>query len=393
MLKEKIQELRSEITKRQTAINTKIKEAHQRAEEDKLEEAKTIKDEITSLKAEIETMTEKLKELEELAGMEAEEITEGAREGKTGEERSFPLGTPQVRLDKGIEEQRRSFETFLRTRGEVRDGLTTEGAAAIIPIEVITTPQKTPEDIVDLVEFVNKVNVTAASGSYPVLENTETELVSVAELEKNPELANPKFNKIDWKVETYRGQLAISQESIDDSGVDLTALVADHLQQVKRNTRNTKIAGVLKTFTAKTVTGTDDIKKILNVDLKQAYARNVLSTSSAFQFLDTLKDKNGQYILQSNISSPSGKTLFGSQIKVVDDTLLGKKAGDMNMFIGDLKRAAFFANRVDVVAKWVENAVYGQVLSLAIRFDVKQADKNAGFYVTIKPPVETGATE
>ncbi|MBB6604486.1 phage major capsid protein, partial [Bacillus pumilus] len=250
MLREKIQELRSEITKRQTAINTKIKEAHQRAEEDKLDEAKTIKDEITSLKAEIETMTEKLKELEELAGMETEEITEGARGVKTGEERSLQLSTPQVRLDKGIEEQRRSFETFLRTRGEVRDGLTTEGAAAVIPIEVITTPQKTPEDIVDLAEFVNKVNVTAPSGSYPVLENTETELVSVAELEKNPELANPKFNNIEWKVETYRGQLAISQESIDDAGVDLTALVADHLQQVKRNTRNTKIAGVLKTFTA-----------------------------------------------------------------------------------------------------------------------------------------------
>lgn len=392
MLKEKIQELRSEITKRQTAINTKIKEAHQRAEEDKLEEAKTIKDEITSLKAEIETMTEKLKELEELAGMKAEEITEAGQAG-TDEQRSLPLVTPHVRLDKGIEEQRRSFETFLRTRGEVRDGLTTEGAAAVIPIEVITTPQKTPEDIVDLVEFVNKVNVTAPSGSYPVLENTETELVSVAELEKNPELANPKFNNIEWKVETYRGQLAISQESIDDAGVDLTALVADHLQQVKRNTRNTKIAGVLKTFTAKTVTGTDDIKKILNVDLKQAYARNVLATSSAFQFLDTLKDKNGQYILQSNISSPSGKALIGNSIKVVDDKLLGKKDGDMIMFIGDLKRAVLFANRVEVVAKWVENAVYGQVLSLAIRFDVKQADKNAGFYVTIKPPVETGATE
>ncbi|MFB8734309.1 hypothetical protein ACEQPO_11210 [Bacillus sp. SL00103] len=42
--------------------------------------------------------------------------------------------------------------------------------------------------------------------------------------------------------------MAISQESIDDTGVDLTALVADHLQQVKRNTRNTKIASVLKTF-------------------------------------------------------------------------------------------------------------------------------------------------
>ncbi|MBW7636569.1 phage major capsid protein, partial [Bacillus licheniformis] len=87
------------------------------------------------------------------------------------------------------------------------------------------------------------------------------------------------------------------------------------------------------------------------------YARNIVATASAFQFLDTLKDKNGQYILRQDISTPTGKMLFGSQVKVVDDTVLGTKSGDAVMFIGDLKRAVLFANRVDATAKWIENEV------------------------------------
>ncbi|MDR4156731.1 phage major capsid protein, partial [Bacillus cereus] len=72
--------------------------------------------------------------------------------------------------------------------------------------------------------------------------------------------------------------------------VDLSAIVANHLQQVKRITKNTKVAEVLRSFPAKTVKGTDDIKHILNVDLMQAYNRDIVATSSAFQSLDTLKD-------------------------------------------------------------------------------------------------------
>nr|MDH3155477.1 phage major capsid protein [Bacillus licheniformis] len=157
-------------------------------------------------------------------------------------------------------------------------------------------------------------------------------------------------------------------------------------KQVKRNTKNAKVAEVLRSFPKKTVTGTDEIKHIFNVDLKQAYARNIVATASAFQFLDTLKDKNGQYILRQDISTPTGKMLFGKQVQVVDDTVLGTKSGDAVMFIGDLKRAVLFANRVDATAKWIENEVYGQVLSLAVRFDVKKADGKAGYFVTINPP-------
>ncbi|MED1821410.1 phage major capsid protein [Bacillus subtilis] len=384
MLSEKIKELRSQITKKQTAINTKITEAHKRAEEDKLDEATALKGEITSMKEELDALQKKLAEYEELAGLKPENpAPAGGKEEDDEEKRSMHGGGFRTIIKPGKTEEVRAFEEFLRSKGEKRDGLKSDGAEAIIPIEVLTTPQREPEDVVDLGEIVNKVPVKTASGSYPVLANADTKLVSVAELEKNPELAKPKFKKVPWAVETYRGQLPISQEAIDDAAVDLTAIVAEHLQQVKRNTKNDIVAKVLRSFPQKAVTGTDELKKIFNVDLKQAYKRDIVATASAFQFLDTLKDKNGQYILQQSISSPSGKSLFGRPVSTVDDTILGENDGDAVMFIGDLKKAVFFANRVEATAKWVENDIYGQVLSLAVRFDVKKADEKAGYFVTI----------
>ncbi|AKL77787.1 phage major capsid protein [Bacillus velezensis] len=382
MLSEKIKELRSQITQKQTAVNTKITEAQKRAEEDKLDEATALKGEISTLKEELDALKKKLAEYEEIAGMNPEEPAPAGPD-EDEEKRSMPVGGFRTILKPGKKEEVRAFEEFLRSRGEKRDGLKSEGAEVLIPIDVITKPQQEPEDVVDLGNMVNNVSVTTSSGTYPVLENASTELVSVEELEKNPGLAKPKFKNVPWKIVTYRGQLPISQEAIDDSGVDLTALVANYLQQIERNTRNSRVAAVLRTFTTMTVSGTDELKKIFNVYLKQAYKRDIVATSSAFQFLDTLKDKNGQYILQQDISSPSGKVLFGRPNTVVDDTVLGEKDGDENMFIGDLKKAVLFANRLKATAKWVENDLYGQVLSLAIRFDVKKADEKAGYFVTI----------
>lgn len=73
MLSEKIKELRSQITQKQTAVNTKITEAQKRAEEDKLDEATALKGEISTLKEELDALKKKLAEYEEIAGMNPEE--------------------------------------------------------------------------------------------------------------------------------------------------------------------------------------------------------------------------------------------------------------------------------------------------------------------------------
>lgn len=47
-----------------------------------------------------------------------------------------------------------------------------------------------------------------------------------------------------------------------------------------------------------------------------------------------------------------------------------------------------FADRTDVSVQWIENEIYGKYLMGAFRFDVKQADKNAGFFVTFEAAAE-----
>lgn len=377
MLNEKIKELREQINTANEEANEKIDKAQAKATEGDLEAAKQLKAEIEAKKAEISELEEKLKELEEIAGFKKNEDRSVERKG-AGKMKKIRTGS--------VEEKREAVEAFIRSKGEKRDGLKTDGVDVIIPEEVVYTPQKEVKTIVDLSTLVNKMKVSTGSGKYPVLKGATASLVAVKELEKNPELAKPEFENVEWSVETYRGQMPISQEAIDDSAVDLTGLVATHIQEQKINTVNTAIANEFKTFTAVSAADTDAIKEVLNVKLDPAYSRTIIASQSFLQTVDTLKDKNGQYILQQAITDSSQMRLFGVPMTVIADEVLGK-AGDAVAFIGDAKKGILMADRVDVTAKWIDNEIYGQLLSVATRFDVKPADKKAGFFVTYKAAV------
>ena len=151
------------------------------------------------------------------------------------------------------------------------------------------------------------------------------------------------------------------------------------------NTLNKAISAKLTTFNAKASTAdtlTDDLKQILNVDLDPAYDKSIVVSQSAYQILDTLKDKEGRYLLQESITAASGVTLFGKQVVVVNDELLGK-VGESHIWLGDLKRAILYVNRIDTQIIWIKNEIYGQYLGLVMRFDVEVADSAAGYFVTV----------
>ncbi|WP_143045495.1 phage major capsid protein, partial [Oenococcus oeni] len=190
--------------------------------------------------------------------------------------------------------------------------------------------------------------------------------------------------------------IAISQESIDDSQVDLTGLIGQNIGEKRVNTFNADISAVLKAFTAKTATfgsdtSVDDIKHILNVDLDPAYNPSIVASQSFFNALDTLKDKNGQYVFHQDVTSASNGTLLGVPVYKVGDALLGSK-GDMKAFIGDLSRAVLFADRKEVNLAWQYSPIYGQYLAAVRRYGVSAADDNAGFFVTASVAAATAAT-
>lgn len=281
-----------------------------------------------------------------------------------------------------------AFEQYMKTKGAKRDNVKSDDVGVTIPEDIKYIPEKEVKTVQDLSQLVQKTSVSTASGKYPILKRANAKFNTVAELEKNPELARPEFETVNWEVETYRGAIPISQEALDDSVANLTAIVSENIKEQKINTLNEKVGGVLKAFNPTSVSNVDDLKEIINVKLDPGYDRQIICTQSFYQKLDTLKDGNGRYLLQDSIINTAGNTVLGMNVTVVRDDLLGEN-GDALAFIGDVKRGVLFADRTDISVQWIENEIYGKYLMGAFRFDVKQADKNAGFFVTFE---DTAAT-
>lgn len=308
---------------------------------------------------------------------------------KEKENRAMPI---QLNSTNKKTEVRSLLNDFLHSKGEKRDGLTSTDAGVLIPESIIYDPSIAIETVTDLAGLVTKQKVATPSGKYPILKRASTTLPSVEELAKNPELAKPEFIDVRWEIVTYRGVVPISQESIDDAQVDLTALVSNHINQIKINTTNDKIAKVLAGFTAKTLDETklvDDLKDLKNVTFDPAYNLGWVMTQSMFNALDKVKDGDGRYLLQDQIGTETGKTLFGLSVNVVEDKAFGATGEAKQVWIGDLKRAILFADRVDANVRWVDNDIYGQVLQAVIRFDVEKADPDAGVFASIAAPAES----
>ena len=392
MFDEKIKELKASIDSLSTTIADKTAQVKNALEADDLEKARTIKNEIDTAKEELKTAK---------ADLELFEATKnsGGAENKKGHE---VKGEDMNYRDK--------VNAFLHSKGAVvNEGLRFEGKDEVLitmnevtPVapttdgvkkvdttkvtseELVTTPIREINTTVDLKQFTTIHPAQKGSGKYPILKKATSKMASVAELEKNPKLAKPEFQEVDWTVETYRGAIPVSQESVDDADVDLVSIVAEAAAQIKVNTTNAAIAEVLKTFTPKAVKNLDEIKGILNVDFDPAYDVAFVVSQSFYQFLDSLKDQNGRYLLQNSITAASGKVLLGKPVFVLSDTVLGN-AGEAKAFVGDFKRAVLFADRQDLGLRWADNEIYGQYLQAVLRFDAVKADEKAGYFLTYTP--------
>lgn len=280
-------------------------------------------------------------------------------------------------------EQRDAIAKYIRT-GQTRDivGLKTtdSGSAALIPTEVLKPHfvNKTRNPLLDLVE---RVKVNSGSGKYPVIKKTDGVMVSTDELKSNPELGKPAISEIDYSIKTYRGYVPVSQEMIDDADYDIMSIVEDEVFNQGENTELSLVTAVLKTAIQADAAGFDGIKDIYNKKLKSIYKASIVVTKSMFAALDKVKDKDGRYMLQTDVASPTGYSFGGKTIYKVDDTVFGNE-GDMKFFIGDVTEFVKEFDRSQVSVKWVNNDIYGQLLGLFIRLDIKKADEEAGFFGT-----------
>lgn len=280
-----------------------------------------------------------------------------------------------------------AFEAYVRSHGETRDGLNTSGASAVIPKELITPVFQLKQSTYNLAQYATVKQVSSGSGTYPISTSrqsavlaTKEELADIADVNAN------MFTEVPFDVKTRAGKIALSNEVVEDAEVDIVSEVKAQLQQLVDNTDNTQIMGLLTgtAFAKATATGIDDLKKIFNVTLDPALSKMWLVNQSGFNYLDTLKDSEGRYLLQPNPTAPSGFTLLGAPVVMISDKLLANNAdGTFPMIAGDLSQAVAVFRRNQVTSQWDKFDQFSQGLSVIVRNDYEVIDKSAVINVAL----------
>lgn len=342
-------------------------------------EQKAIEAELAELTAEEEVVEaeEEVKEAEpeQTEEVEAEEEPvedEELKQDKKGEERS-------MKEIQDLTSKVQDFEAYIRSQGTETRGLDTTSGSVLVPVEVSNSVLELKNGQADLSQYVSKEAVGTGQGKFPVAKRAQAILATKAELAEIAEVNDPLFLEVEYKCQTRIGQIAFSNEVLEDAQIDVVAYAKRQMERMVVNTNNKNIMDVLKTFDAKAATNADELKRIVNVDLDPELDVKIVMNQDAYQVIDTMKDGNGRYLLQDSMASASGKMLFGKEVILVSNKLAATEAGKAGfIWVGDLKEAVFMAQRNEISAEWDKFDRYSKGLAVGIRSDYKKIDPEAG---------------
>lgn len=156
-------------------------------------------------------------------------------------------------------------------------------------------------------DLVQVIPVTTNSGARTFKARAQqTGFALVGEGQPIGQKATPQFTRISYNIKKYAGIYPATNELLADSDANIVREIAIWAGDESRVTDNKLILGVINSKNVAVLSGLDDIKHAVNVDLGQAFKPTsvVVTNDDGMQFLDTLKDGIGNYILQRDLADP-----------------------------------------------------------------------------------------
>lgn len=342
------QELRELLNK----INAKKEEVKNLAKENKIEEAKAAKKELIDLQAKFDV----LYDLED----EAEEKIKDKIE--TGE-------VKEVTNNK--KDSTKEFANAARNGFKINNSMS-EGTPAdggyTVPEDILTRINTYKESKKSLKDLVDVEKVTTNKGQRTFKKRSQqTGFVKVGEKGKIGAKATPQFERITYEIEKYAGYFPVTNELLSDSDANITKTLIEWIGDESRITANKLILEQIETLSEVKLAGIDDIKKALNVTLGQAFkaTSKIITNDDGLQYLDTLKDTDGRYLLQPNPANPMEMRLCAGAtvipIEVVPNNDMPTKTNKIPVIIGDLKEGIKFWDRQLMNIKTSDVAVIGDL--------------------------------
>lgn len=254
----------------------------------------------------------------------------------------------------------KSFAAAARNGFKSMNEGTPSAGGFTVPEEIVTKIielRQAKRSAIDLIDYMVKKTLSGEE-TYQKRSNVAG-FSKVGEGGKIPATGTPEFGRIAWKIEKYAGYLPITNELLEDSDENLVSIVNKWFAENSRVTGNKLVFATLDSKYAKdgaplplTIDSIDDIKYALNVILGQAFktTSTIVTNDDGLQWLDTLKDKDGQYLLKGNPQDPLQMRLSAGATTVPVDIfpnsdLPTDPVNGIPFYIGDLKESAKYYDR------------------------------------------------
>lgn len=331
-------------------INNKKVEVRSLVDQGKIEEAKAAKNELKKLQDEFDI----LKDIDDTAVTNLENNTN----------KGVNLNQKKDSVKEFADAARKGF------RNSMNEGTAADGGYTV-PEDIQTRINERRAAKFSLVDLVDVEVVTTNKGSRTYKKRAQqTGFTKVGEGAKIPAGNTPQFERVGYEIEKYTGYYPVTNELLEDSDANIADALIIWIGDESRVTRNRIIRDVIKEKEETAIASLDDIKKILNVTLGQAFkpTSKVITNDDGLQWLDTLKNDKGEYLLQPSPSNPMDSVLCAGAtrvpVKVIpngdmpsDTTTKGNRK--IPMIIGDLKEGIKFWDRKKTTLTTSNTAVAG----------------------------------
>lgn len=330
-------------------INAKKTEVKNFVAENKIEEAKASKEELKSLQDKFDVLYDLYEE--------EKENNEEAIKNKAKENNK----------ENSIAEFANAARNGFRVNNKMTIGSKPDGGYTV-PEDILTSINTYRESKKSLKDLVTVEKVTTSKGSRTFKKRAQqTGFIKVGEGGKIGKGATPQFERLDYEIEKYAGYFPVTNELLADSDANITNTIIQWIGDESRVTANKLILNVIKTKAETKLEGLNGIKKALNVTLGSAFkaTSKIITNDDGLQYLDTLKDGNGRYILQADPITPMSMWLCAGATKVpvevIPNSDMPSTGNKAPFIIGDLKEGIVFWDRQLMSIKMSDIASIGDL--------------------------------
>ncbi len=256
-------------------------------------------------------------------------------------------------------------ENVRKVANSMSEGSNIDGGYTV-PEDVQTDIEHLRESKESLADLVSVEPVSKSSGRRTFKKRSQmTGFSEVGEGKKIGTKKTPQYSTMEYKIKKYAGIYPTTNELLEDSDANIYSELTSWIADESRVTRNNIILEVIKKKDETKLDGLDDIKKVLNVTLGQAFkpTSKIVTNDDGLQYLDTLKDKDGNYLLQKSPADPMKLVLCAGvttiPVKVFANDTIPTVDNKIPMIIGDLKEGIKLFDRKKLNITTSNTAVVG----------------------------------